>query len=254
MALEKTEALVLRSIKFGETSRIVTFFSRDFGLIKAIAKGARAARPRFGAALDPFARLDLVFYRKPQRDLHLVSQADLIDGFLPLSDSVQRYAFASAVVEFLGQVIGGEEAAPALYGEAVEAMILLGVAPPEVLPYLLRAFQLRVMGLLGHGLELSRCVVCGRDREEPRAVDTMAGGVVCAGCAPEGGGAIALSAPALRALRAYTANPLRAAVGQRLAPPVRAEVGRLVEAFLSMQLESYRGLKSLRLAAELRRR
>lgn len=253
MALEKTEALVLRSIKFGETSRIVTFFSREFGLLKAIAKGARAARPRFGAALDLFARLDLVFYRKPQRDLHLVSQADLIDGFLPLSDDLQRYAFASAAMEFLGQVIRGEEAAPALYGEAVEALILMGAAPRETLPYLLRAFQLRVMGHLGHGLELTRCVVCGRDRKEPRAVDPLAGGVLCGGCATEGPGSVAISPAALAALRAYTVNPLRAAIGQRLSPPVRAEAGRLVEAFLSAQLDTYRGLKSLRLAAEMRR-
>lgn len=254
MALEKTEALILRTIKFGETSRIVTALSRDFGLLKAIAKGVRGARPKFGAALDPFAASELVIYRKRERDLHLIGQADLIDAHLALSGDIRRYAFASALVEFVPQVVSGEvgsEEAAALYGEAREALALTAEAAPATLPYILRAFQLRFVSALGHGMELHDCLSCGRDVTGGGALSAAQGGLFCAACAADASGMVSVGAPALAVLRAYRENPLVVAARQRLDAPVRAEVGRILEAFLAAQFDGYRGLRSLKLAAQV---
>lgn len=255
MALEKTEALVLRAIKFGETSRILTFLTRDFGQVKAIGKGVRAARPRFGGALEPFSRLELVVYLKEGRDLQIIGQADLVEACLPLSDDVRRYAFACAVAEFLALVTGGghgvESPAP-LFEEAVTAFSLLAVAPPDTLPYLLRGLQLRAALLLGHEPELAACVVCAGARGEPTGLAPSAGGVICPACARETPGVMPLSPGARAVLRGYRDNPLTLAVRQRLEPPIRAEVGRAMEAFMLAQLPGYHGLKSMKLAAHVR--
>ncbi len=252
MALERTEALVLRVLKFGETSKIVTFLSGDFGRIKAIGKGVRAVRPKFGAALDVFARIDLVVYRKQGRDLHLIGQADLIDGHLPLSDDVRRYAFACAAAEFLGRLVSEEESVPEVYAESVDLFRLMATAGPEGLPYLLRAFQVRIVGHLGHTPELARCVVCGADDRPLPVFSAAQGGVVCSLCRGEADGVQPLSRDALRVFRAYLDEPLEAAAEQRLPPAARAELGRHLEAFLSAQFDAYRGLRSLKLAAGLR--
>jgi DNA repair protein RecO (recombination protein O) len=253
VALEKTEALVLRSIKFGETSRIVTFLSRDFGRIKAIGKGVRAAKPRFGGALDPFARLELVFYRKSGRDLHLVSQADLIEGYLKLSDDLLAYAFGSGVLEFCDRVVPEEVEAQVVYDATVQVLSLLEESPREGLPHLLRAWQMQVMGLLGHGPELQVCTSCGRDVAASTVVSPLSGGTICASCArQEPGNLLRMTRAALDILRAYRDEPLEEAGRRTLPPRVRADVGKAMEALLSAQFESYRGLKSLRLAAVLR--
>lgn len=252
MALVKSEALVLRGIKFGETSRILTFLTRDHGLVKAIAKGVRGERPKYGAALDPFARSELVLYLKEGRDLQIVGQADLIDPFLPLSDDVERYAFASAVAEFLAQVSPPEGETRLLFEEGTACLTLMAAGEPGTLPYLLRALQIRVARLLGHGPELAHCVACSGRRGEPVGLAAAAGGVVCAACARETAGAVALSPAARAVMTAYLDHPLTLAVRQRLDPAVRAEVGRATEALLAAQLPGYRGLRSLKLAAAVR--
>lgn len=254
MALEKTEALILRTIKFGETSRIVTALSAEFGLLKAIAKGVRGARPKFGAALDPFAASELVVYRKRDRDLQLIGQADLLEAHLALSGDIRRYAFASALVEFIPQVVSGDvpgDEAAQLYREAREAIRLVAVSEPSTLPYILRAFQLRFVTAAGHGMELHACLACGREVEGAAALSAAQGGLFCRGCATDGPGMVPVSAPALAVLRAYRENDLVVAARQRLDPAVRAEVGRILEAFLGAQFDGYRGLRSLKLAAQV---
>jgi len=252
VALERTEAITLRVFKFGETSKIVTFLTRDFGRVKAIGKGVRAARPKFGAALEPFARLDLVFYRKTGRDLHLIGHADLIDGHLPLCDDVRRYGFACAVTEFLDRIVSEEEAVTEVFDEARDVLPLLGAAPHESLPYLLRAFQLRVVAALGHAPELSRCVVCGEDTRPLPVFSAAQGGVVCSRCRAETAGVQPIGRETREVMRAYLDEPLAGAAEKRLPPAARAELGRHVEAFLAAQFDAYRGLKSLKFAAVFR--
>lgn len=252
MALEKTEALVLRSIKFGETSKIVTFLSRDYGRLKAIAKGVRAARPKFGGALEPFARLELVFYRKNTGDLQLVSQADLIEGFLGLTDDLMCYAFGCGVLEFVERVITDEEESGVVYDDAIDVLRLMQAADRESLPHLLRAFQMKAIVSLGHGPELFSCTACGRDAGASTGLSALSGGILCAACARNLPNVLRTGPVALGILRAYQEEPLRSAALRTVDPQVRAEVGRVMEAFLSAQFDTYRGLKSLRMAASLR--
>ena len=75
MAIEKGEALILRCIPFRDTSKVVTAYTAEHGLVSLLAKGVRGAKPRFGAALEIFATVDLVYYNRDSRDLQLLSQA-----------------------------------------------------------------------------------------------------------------------------------------------------------------------------------
>ena len=273
MAIEKSEALVLRAIKYGETSKILTLLTRDFGLLKAIAKGVRGSRPKFGSALESFACCEIVVYRRRDRDLHLIGSADLIEAHLPLGANLSRYAFASAIVEFIPRVVTGEASdggavtdpvplseSAALYQEARWAIDLMTLAPLDTLPYVLRAFQLRFVSLLGHGMELHTCLNCGREIGEAGgrglgpaagalALSAGQGGLYCAECAHGTSGTVTVSPAALAVLRAYVENDLAVAARQNLQPTVRAEVGRVMEAFLTAQFDGYRGLRSLKLAA-----
>ena len=76
--IESTDAIVLRAIKYGDTSKIVTLYTRRFGKVAVIAKGARSAKSKFGSALEPMSLIQAVFYRKENREVQLLSQADLL--------------------------------------------------------------------------------------------------------------------------------------------------------------------------------
>ncbi|TMQ69417.1 MAG: DNA repair protein RecO, partial [Candidatus Eisenbacteria bacterium] len=79
MALTRSEGIVLKTHALGDTSRIVVVFTREQGLVRLVAKGARKPPSRFGFALEPLSRAHYIYYRKPDRDLHLLSQAETID-------------------------------------------------------------------------------------------------------------------------------------------------------------------------------
>ena len=91
MAIVQTDALVLRSHRLGETSLIVTLFTRDFGLMRCVAKGARGGKSRFGAALEPGVSIAAVVYRKLTRDLQLLSKADIVAYWLALWEDPVNY-------------------------------------------------------------------------------------------------------------------------------------------------------------------
>ena len=105
MALIRTNALVLRNLRMGDTSRIVTILTRDFGKFGAVAKGVREPKSRFGASLELLSVSSLILYFRPGRDLQLVSEGALEREFRGLFSPVDRYAHACALVEFLDRTL-----------------------------------------------------------------------------------------------------------------------------------------------------
>ncbi len=105
MSIEKTTAISLGTINFGETSRIVTFLTKDFGLIKCIAKGSRSNKGKFGSALEPFALSNIVFYLKSKQDLFLVSQADIINYFSKIRENLLENSHALVFMELLKKTL-----------------------------------------------------------------------------------------------------------------------------------------------------
>ena len=79
MAILRTEAVVMKGWKLGETSKILSLFTRDFGKVKVVAKGGRGSKSKFKGCLEPLTHLRIFYYDKRTRDLQLLSQADLID-------------------------------------------------------------------------------------------------------------------------------------------------------------------------------
>ncbi|MBN1153748.1 DNA repair protein RecO [candidate division KSB1 bacterium] len=101
MPIEKTKAIVLKSQKLGETSKIITLYSDDFGKIKVVAKGARSLKSRFMGSLEDINYISVVFYYKENRDLHLINQADIIEPFKQIKSDLVKYALASLACEMM---------------------------------------------------------------------------------------------------------------------------------------------------------
>ena len=250
MALVRSEGIVLKTYALGDTSRIVVVYTRDHGLVKMVAKGARKTPSRFGTSLEPLSRARFHYYLKPDRDLHLVSQAEPIESLgMQLSD-LARLSHAQAALELVDRLVWGEEPHEALYDLLVEALAALVAAPPGALMPVTLGFQLRFASLLGYRPRLDACASCGAALAPERWFSAARGGLLCAACAPRESGVVRLSADALAALSLLLARPLTEA-GSMLEPARTGEVERVVESFLRAHFQRFQGLRSLEVLRSL---
>jgi DNA repair protein RecO (recombination protein O) len=190
----------------------------------------------------------LVYYRKEQRELQLLSQADLVRPWRSLTDSLEAMAAAMAICELLHLVVQGEEEHPALFDLLVRSLDAVNDATNNAVNafYL---FEVRVLDLLGFRPELRLCIQCGKSLGEEEgqkiAVDVHRGGVLCGDCAQSGHGGESLSPGALSVLRRFQdISDIGAACRITLSAPLRSEVGTVLRRYLQSHVDGLRALKS----------
>lgn len=249
MAIVEDEGIILRSLRFRETSRIVIALMPRYGKVHLLAKGARDPKRRFGASLEHLTRARIVFYLTKTRELHLMHSATVEDAYLGVLTRPRDYHLACAAAEFVDRVLADEDPHAEVYREIAAFLEARNHEPDGGGPDGgLRGLQLRVAARLGYAPQLESCARCGRALEPPGVFDVAGGGAICRRCGPEGE-ALPLPAAALARLRALLADaPTEAA---RDATTDR-QVGRIVETFLRYHMTGYQGLRSLKCFADWR--
>jgi DNA repair protein RecO (recombination protein O) len=244
MALLTLEGLILRNLRLGDTSRVVTVLSREVGKFSAVAKGVREPKSRFGASLEILSVSSLVVYYRPGRDLQMISEGFLEREHRGLLRSADRYHHGCAALEFLERILEEEEPIPDVYDLTLRAFALMEDAPAGRLGYILRAFQLRVAGWLGYAPRVDGCSICGR--AEGRSFGAAEGGLLCDTCAGRAPGAMPVGDETVALLRTLRGGNLPRSPG----PDACRELEQIAEGFLTYHIERYRGLRCLRLLAE----
>ena len=179
----KTEAIVLRTIRYGEADRILHLYTREYGRLGAIAKGVRKPRSRFGGRLEPFFRLALVLHRS-RGDLHTVTSAETIDGYPDLRASGPGIAAAADACGGVLRLLDGvEEPNEPAYNLLCRYLDLVDAAPegPAATGAGMVAVRLKLALAAGFAPELSGCSRCGAT-EHMTGFSGAAGGVVCPTC------------------------------------------------------------------------
>jgi DNA repair protein RecO (recombination protein O) len=226
MGLYRDEGIVLRTHKLGEADRIVSILTRGHGKVRAVAKGVRKTKSRFGARLEPPTHLALLFYEG--RELDIVTQADTIDHFRAIRDDLDRLTRAVSMLEAADQLGLEGEPNPPLYQMLLGALrALAGHSGPLVLP----AFFLKVLSLEGFRPVVDRCVECGA-AEGLVAFDLESGGTRCT--AHRVG--TALSAEALVLLRDILGGRLGSALNE-MSSPATVEIDHLATRSMEHHLE-----------------
>ncbi|UKN42624.1 DNA repair protein RecO [Mycobacterium lepromatosis] len=237
MRLYRDWAVVLRQRKLGEADRIVTLLTRDHGLVRAVAKGVRRTRSKFGARLEPFAYIDAQLHLG--RNLDIVTQVVSIDAFATkIVSDYGRYTCGCAMLETAERLAGEERApAPTLHQLTVSALraVADGNRPRDLL---LDAYLLRAMGIAGWAPALNECARCAAPGPH-RAFHIAAGGSVCVHCRPAG--SITPPLGVLELMSALHDGDWEAA--QQAPQSHRSHVSGLVAAHLQWHLE--RQLKTL---------
>ncbi len=183
--LYKDEAVVLRTMRLGEADRIVTLAGRSQGKIRAVAKGVRKTKSRFGGRLEPFTQVSLVMWRG-RSDLDIVTQVEAVESNRSVREDLDRFALGQVMLEAVDRVVQEKEPSPRVFNLLVEGLKGLGATrggptPPDKSgsPLVLAWFLLRLSGVAGFAPSLVDCTECG-------AVATWfspgQGGAVCARC------------------------------------------------------------------------
>jgi DNA repair protein RecO (recombination protein O) len=178
MSLYRDQGVVLRSIKLGETDRIVTILGQGHGKVRCVAKGVRKPGSRFGARLEPTTHIAFQCYRG-RSDLDTVTQVETIDSNRSLREHYGCLTHAVSMLEAADQVAQDREANPALYRMLVGALRTLADTPN---PLVSAAFFWKLLSLEGFHPMLDACVRCGNEEGPFPAFDLGEGGVLCVTC------------------------------------------------------------------------
>lgn len=182
MSLEKAQALVIRQYDFSETSRVVTLWTREFGKVRALAKGGRRLKSNFDSALDLLTVADIVLLRKTSGAMDLLTEARVRQRFGQLRKDLSALYAGTYLAELLGDWSEDYDPHPELFDESLRTLGDLGQAGVATGPRVAR-FELVLLRELGYGPALESCAGCGGEIRPGGATFSAAGGgVVCPRC------------------------------------------------------------------------
>jgi DNA repair protein RecO (recombination protein O) len=218
----KTDAVVLRSMRYGEADRILHLYSAQRGRIGAIAKGVRKTTSRFGARLEPLSHVELLLH-EGGGELHTITGVALVKSHRATREEPYRLNAGLIGAEAMLRLFGEPEANERAFGALTRYLDLLDVAPvaasrPSLDPLAL-SFQLKLLWLAGYLPHLNSCVECGAGADLV-AYSARSGGAVCQ---QHASGALRLTPEGIAAIEELLSTPLADAVGSPLSDRARRD-------------------------------
>jgi DNA repair protein RecO (recombination protein O) len=236
----RTEAIVLKRTDFGEADRLLTLFSKEFGKISAIAKGARKPQSRKTGHVELFMRSK--FFIAKGRNLDIITQAETVDAHALLREDLMRVSHASYAVELLNRFTVEEDPHPGIF-ELLD--VTLGrYALTEDLGLITRYYEIRLLSLTGFQPRLYHCVSCGEDiQEQNQFFSSELGGILCPGCRQADSRSVPVSASAIKIMRYLQTRHWDVVKHLHLREQTREELERIMHKYILHTLE--RDLKSV---------
>ncbi|CAN5235664.1 DNA repair protein RecO [soil metagenome] len=243
----RAEAIVLKTLDFGETDRIVTLLTRHFGKIRVVAKGIRRTTSRLGGHAEPLAHA--TFHLARGRELDVLTGAETREPYRAMRDDLVRIAAGWYVAELADRFSVDRAPAAPLFDLVETALRHLEAGHVPAL--VCRWFDLHLRDRSGFRPELGRCVQCrGALAEVTNVWSPLAGGVICAGCVddPRRAGS-PVTVRALKSLRYLLASDFASAARLRIDAQLALELDRALRGFLHAVLD--RDVQSARLLDQI---
>ncbi|MFP3869541.1 MAG: DNA repair protein RecO [Syntrophobacteria bacterium] len=242
------EAIILRTRDYGESDRLITFFTKNQGQLTGIAKGARRSKKRFVHTLEPFSHVKVVYVERSTSGLVRIDASDLKNAFTALRGDLGRLGYASLGCELVMEMAPERAANPPLFSLLLQYLQHLEHGPdPETIALL---FQIRALSLSGYAPNLQACLRCGQKlgAGERRFFAVTQGGLLCPEHCREAD-VQPLSPGALLLLRQAQYLPLGRLWRLRFHPQCRKECRLLLLSLMRHHLE--KDLKSLKLLQQI---
>lgn len=235
MAILKTEAIVLKTFDFRETSLIVNFFTKEYGRVDGILKGIRKDPRKFGSTLEPFSLNEIVFYQSRHSSLHLVSQCDLKDNFNTARSNLKAIAFASYLVDLLRHFMPAEEKNQEVYTLSEFALERMDAGAD--VEKVLRIFVIKFLKLIGFRPRLDGCIVCDRNILGSAYFNVKRGGLICPKCRSSDGYSTEVFGGTVASILHIEQNNWQDALRLGLSGNIKEELNRILQSFMEFHLQ-----------------
>ena len=247
MAAQKTQAIVIRTFPLKEFHKIITFYTSDFGKVKAVAYGVKSPKSKLSGSLELLNHGTLLFQHRENRELQNITDFNLIDGFDVIRSDFTRITYGCYFAELVDSIASEGVANLEIFDLLRTTYQFLAYA--DDVPLLARGFEIKFLDCAGYAPELSRCVHCGSEVKKTTekfgiAFSIRYGGVLCVDCKNRDGAAFTItpgSCELLKMLRKSAweqFNRIRASVHNH------QELKRVLGSFIEYHTE--RSLKSLK--------
>jgi len=250
MPLYTTNAIVIRSSNYGESDKIVTFFTKDFGKIRGIAKGARRSRKRFQNALGLFSHLRLIFFDREGMGLVRAEGCDILQAFPKIREDLRKIFWGNYYLELMSEMAGERETNREAFDVLLSFLSNLEEGEPQ--EEALRMFEIRVLSLFGYRPNMKRCDLCKKDwealKDSPTAFFSLEkGGLICEGCSKTLNNLIPLSLGTAKLIERISQMELGKIRRLKFTPQALSESRELLPKFITYQLgKELRSLKALK--------
>jgi DNA repair protein RecO (recombination protein O) len=247
MPVFTSDSIVVHSFNYGESDKIVTFFTKEFGKLKGIAKGARRSKKRFQNALDLFSHLRLVFFDREGMGLVRAQGCDILYSFPRIRENLRKIIYGNYFLEMVNEMAGEREAHPEAFDLVLSFLKTLEEMDPQ--EEHLRMFEIRMLSIFGYRPNLKKCSLCRRDLEELKETPAVffsleRGTLLCGGCSKPADPLIPLSLGTARLIEGISETEFSKIHRFRFTPQALSESRELLPRFISYQLG--RELKSLK--------
>lgn len=175
--LQRTEGIVLRTHQFGEADLIVTYLTRDFGIVKAFAKSPRKTKSRFGSSLEPLTVSRLSFWGKEDTKLSRLTQSDIIHPFSLLRESLRCFLRASELIELTLHFVPERDPSRNVYALLIQTLTAMESSCDA--PLIALTFKMKLLEMAGYLPGFHACGRCGSNSD---AFHVSHGTVLCSAC------------------------------------------------------------------------
>jgi DNA repair protein RecO (recombination protein O) len=247
MSIHKTEAIVLNRRHFRETSIIANFYTRDFGKISGLLKGIKQDPSKFASSIEPFSYNDIIFYRKTNSDLHLVSQADLKDNFDTIRQDILKMSIGSFMMELLSVVMPPEDTNNEIFDLSLTCLQELRSTnnPNKIMTI----FKIKMLAFSGFKPHFDSCISCGSRILGDSKFSLTLGGLLCSGCFKKDSSSRHIFRGTVASILHIEKNDFKNNLNLGMNPQIKKELDAILNAFLNFHLE--KELKSQRVLNKL---
>ncbi len=248
MSIHKTEAIVLKRRDFRETSLIADFYTLDFGKLSGLLKGIKEEPEKFASTVEPFSYNEIIFYKKRNSGLHLVSQCDLKNNFNTLRLNIDKVALASLMMELIEVVMPAEDKNEDLFRLAQEALPELEISqnPDKIITI----FKIKMLALSGFKPHLDSCLACGNKILGQAKFSLSLGGLLCSGCIKKDVNSRSIFRGTVATILHIEKNEFKSNLNLGMNPQIKKELDLILNSFLNFHLE--RDFKSQKVLNKLK--
>ncbi len=251
MSIDKAQGFVLNKRDLRETSIIVDFYTKEFGKISGILKGIRTEPEKFASNLEPFSLNEIIFYRKTRSSLHLVAQADKLNNFTGIRQSIERTATAGFMMELVGSIMQPEDKNEEIFNLTLDAVKELETNyNPEKIATI---FKIKMLKLSGFKPHFDSCVSCMDKIMGQSKFSLSLGGLLCPACMPKDPAARSIFRGTVATVLHIEKNSFLNSLSLGMNPQIKKELDLILNAFLNFhlgrQLKSQKLLNKIEVAA-----